>query len=394
MKNVFIIGQGVTAKAIQNAAYLNGFNIVLDCELADVVVASPGIPPSDFPKTSQPIISEIEFAYQLLSSSKKPPILIGITGTNGKTTVASLIAHILDVPVAGNIGVPLITFAEVADVVSAIVVELSSFQLETCFEFRPNIAIVLNITEDHLKRHKTMREYVLQKKKIFSNQGSQDYLIYNAEDPLVCEMVVAAKSQKIPFFLQDPDNELASHIALVGKHNQLNAVVAIKAARLMGFSDEHICEKLKSFKGVAHRIQYVGTYEGRRFYNDSKATNPDSTMVALNAFSDPLCVILCGEDKGLDLVAFVQAIHKKVKVAIVFGEMGQLLMKVSQMLDPDFLMINVKTLSEAVQKAMLETCSGDVILFSPSSSSFDMFRNFEHRGEVFMQTVKGLYENA
>jgi len=391
---VFIIGQGVTAKAILNTSYGGGFTVVRQMEDADILVASPGIPPSDFPKTDKPIISEIELAYRLMHDSKSPPTLIGVTGTNGKTTVTSLIAHILDAPVAGNIGVPLITFVDVAEHLPVIVVELSSFQLETCVSLKPKISIVLNVTEDHLKRHKTMEEYTRQKKKVFACQDAQDYLIYNAQDLLVCEMVIDAKAQKIPFSVPDPDDALAEHLPLVGKHNQLNALAAIKAARLMGLSDDAIRLKLETFTGVRHRIQYVGTYEGRQFYNDSKATNPDSTIVALQAFSQPVCVILCGEDKGLDLKAFVKVIQKTVKTAVVFSELGHLLKKVSDTQNPRFPMIEASDLPDALKKAMLATSEGDVILFSPSSSSFDLYRNFEHRGDVFIQTVKELYENT
>lgn len=392
--NVFIIGKGVTAKAILNTSHSGLFTCVDTVEDADVLVASPGIPPQAFPQTSKPIIAEVEFAFRLLQKTPIPPIVIGVTGTNGKTTVTSLIGHVLGCPVAGNIGVPFITYAGVSSFFTEIVIELSSFQLETCTTLRPKIAIITTITEDHLKRHHTMAEYIFQKKKILQAQTADDFVVFNADDPLVVDMVKDAKAQKIPFSITDPDMLMANNVQLVGLHNKLNALAAIKTAKILGYSKEKIAQQLRTFEGVKHRIQYVGSYEDRQFYNDSKATNPDSTLVALQAFSKPVCIILCGEDKGLELESFVTQLQKTAKKAVVFSEVGRLVTPISQRINPDFPIFQAKDLKDSIQKAMLETTPGDVILFSPSSSSFDMFKSFEHRGDVFIQTVKELYETT
>lgn len=392
--NIFVIGKGVTAKAILNTESAGTFTCVSTPEQADILVASPGIPPEEFPKTQKPIIAEIEFAYRLLQQNPVPPLIIGVTGTNGKTTVTSLIGHILECPIAGNIGIPLITYVEYARYFTEIVVEVSSFQLETCTTFRPKIAIITNITEDHLKRHHTMEAYIQQKKKLLQSQTDQDYAIFNADDPLVVEIVKDSKAQKIPFSSTDPDLLMAANIKLAGMHNQLNALAAIKVAKILGIGKEKLIQKLQSFPGVKHRIQYVGTYQGREIYNDSKATNPDSTLVAVQAFTQPVCLLLCGEDKGLDLEFFVKTLHKTVKHIVVFSEVGHLIKTLSKKLNPDYPIIQADNLDDALQKAIAITQSGDVILFSPSSSSFDMFKNFEHRGDVFIETVRKLYEAA
>lgn len=391
MKKIAILGEGVTGKAIAKKLPEIGL-IQTSIEEADLIVTSPGIPPNQFPQTSKEIISEIEFAYRWFQTQPKPPVIIGITGTNGKSTVTALLAHILDAPSLGNIGIPLVSF--LGQEAPVLVVELSSYQLECCTQFRPDIGVILNITPDHLERHGTMEAYAAQKAKLFQSQTHSDTLIYNEADPLLLSLVADAQSQKIAFSRHHPLWEHLNHLPIVGDHNKLNALAAFLAAEAYGMKAEAISPKLFTFKPLEHRIEPVVVWKNRSFYNDSKGTNPDSTMVAVKAFSDPVHLILGGKDKGLELDEFLNFLTTHVNSVCVYGEIGPRVFQALQAMAPGYPTYLFSELNQALEKSVSLSQEGEVILFSPACSSFDQFRDFNHRGDVFKFLVGQAYGNA
>jgi UDP-N-acetylmuramoylalanine--D-glutamate ligase len=331
MKKICILGQGITAKALRaHAPALNYLETSL--EQADFIVTSPGIPAWEMPSTNKEIISEIEFAYRLMQSQKNIPKLIAITGTNGKTTVTSLIAHILNCPAVGNIGLPFITQVKDCHQQQCLAIEVSSYQLEFCQSFKPDIAILLNITPDHMLRHKTMQEYILQKSKIFSQQSSPDLLIVSPEYERLLKKNYAIRAYIQNFSENDPLATYISNPHLRGDHNKQNAMAAFYACQKIGLEQKTILQRINTFPGIEHRIEQVRTINQITFYNDSKATNPEATLVAINSFSQKTHLILCGKDKGLDILPFLKKAIEKVKTMIVFGEISKRLIEVSQQL--------------------------------------------------------------
>jgi len=365
-------------------------------EGADLIVLSPGVH-LDIPvilKARQkniPIISEIELAYRFLS---KP--ILAVTGTNGKTTTTTLIGEFLkagakSAVVAGNIGNPLV---EVNDRdLDFVVAEISSYQLETIVTFRPWISLILNLTEDHIERHGSMGEYAAAKARIFLNQRKTDYLIYNAEDKLVSQLAGQAEARLVPFSKKDSFLDPAE-ILIPGEHNLENALAAAHAALICGVSREIIRSVLKVFPGVEHRIELVTEKRGVKFYNDSKGTNPDSTIVALKSLSNGqknIILIAGGRDKGGDLTDMVHLISDTVKKVILIGEAAQrfkAVLKSKQYLD----LILASDLTQAVNTSYSLARPGDAVLLSPACASFDMFSNFEERGRIFKQLVAELPE--
>lgn len=364
---------------------------------SELIVVSPGVH-LDIPIIKEafirniPVISEIEMAYRFFT---KP--IIAVTGTNGKTTTTTLIGEILKaagkkVAVAGNIGNPLI---EVNDKkLDFIVVEISSYQLEAIKTFRPWISVFLNLTEDHLERHKTFEEYAKAKSRIFLNQMKSDFIVYNAEDKKVAELVLDSPARKIAFSTKNPQSLLMfdpSKIRIKGEHNLENVLASTAAALIAGVKHKTIEKVLKSFKGIEHRIEYVRSLKDVRFYNDSKATNPNSTCVALKTLKaeGPIILILGGKDKGVDLGGMCELINKSVKKVVLLGEAAQRFEK--ELRSSNFNAIEtVKDLKEAAQKSFKSAKKGDVVLLSPACASFDMFSNFEERGKVFKEAVKRL----
>ncbi|NQT29251.1 MAG: UDP-N-acetylmuramoyl-L-alanine--D-glutamate ligase [Candidatus Saganbacteria bacterium] len=358
----------------------------------DLIVVSPGVH-LDIPilcKASQeemPIISEIELAYQIL---KKP--IIAITGTNGKTTTTTLTFEMLKAGgirgvVAGNIGNPLSAVLDGG--LDYIVAEISSYQLEAIQAFKPKISVILNIQPDHLARHKSMAEYIKQKSRIFANQTSDDYLVYNLDDALVCKMVQTAAAKQVGVTKSDP-NILAlkpSEIKIPGRHNLENALAAAQVAYLCGVSREKVAAVLRAFPGVEHRIEYLTKIDGVEFYNDSKSTNPDSTLVALETFAHRnVVLILGGRDKGSDLSSLCKKIKEGVKSVVLLGEAASRFSKALE--QSGYTKIKqVNSIKEAVKSASNLASSGDIILLSPACSSFDMFANFEERGRAFKECV-------
>lgn len=392
-QKIAILGDGITANSVKKTlARLSGFTLV-PVENADLIVASPGIPPQHYPETTVEIISEIEFAWRLFHRPEATycPTLIGITGTNGKSTVTSLIGHILDVPATGNIGMPLIEYVDHPDQPTYLAVELSSYQLETCFEFQPRVAVLLNLTPDHLERHKTMDSYAEAKARIFQAQQAADTLVYNQDDTWMTALAELAPSQKIPFYAAHPEMARLTNLKIPGPHNQMNALAAFLAVRALGMSDIQIIDRIRTYGGLEHRLETVLTVNDRTFINDSKATNPDSTTIAVNAFQGNVQLIVCGNDKQLALAHFVTSIRPRIKNAIAYGGIADRFIENCLACDPAYPVIKTASLEEALATAWSYSEPGDVILFSPSQSSFDLYNNFEHRGQVFKEMVHALY---
>lgn len=385
----------------------------------DLIVLSPGVP-GDLPilkkaqKKGIPIIGEIELAYRLL---KKP--IIAVTGTNGKSTTTTLIGEILKkagfkIAVAGNIGYPLIKVTDKN--LDYIVAEVSSYQLESIVNFKPFISVILNITPDHLSRHKNMKNYLKAKQRVFENQTQKDFLIYNVLDKNILKIIKSARAQKIPFrvggilksglfvkqgqifaeiFGQKLPLISVKDIPLVGSHNVANVLAAAAVALVLGVRPEVIKKAIKAFQGLEHRLELVREIGSVKFYNDSKATNPDSTVIALRALSaySPKRIILIagGRDKGTSLRELSCEIKKRVKTLILLGEAA-----------PRFeayfrqrgirAIYRVGSFAQAVKLSYVLSDDSDIVLLSPASASFDMFRNFEERGRVFKNLVLSLKE--
>lgn len=374
---IAILGEGITAKAVrEKIKELAGF-AETDIDIADLVVASPGIAKEDLPQTKSPIISEIDFAYRLFQSHKYgiPPKIIAISGTNGKTTTTTLLGLVLNCPVAGNIGIPLISL--VGQGHKYIACEVSSYQLENSPLFKPYISVILNITQDHLTRHKTMANYCQAKATMVFNQGKDGFFVYNKKDKYLKDIAKKAKCRKIPFSAKS--------------RLEQNIIAVKKVAKICKVSKNKVVEVLRDFKGVEHRIEFVKEHQGVKFYNDSKATNPDSTIVALEAFKKNVVIILGGTDKLTSLKELAQKLKKSAKLIILLGE-------AKNRFRAEFLqekiatkkILTVNNMQEAVSAALKKSCSKDIILLSPACASFDMYDNFEARGKDFKRIVEEL----
>lgn len=377
----------------------------------DLMVVSPGLPTDlDFVKYASekiPVISEIELAYLVC----KAPI-IAITGTNGKTTTTSLLGHILKTYkktyVAGNIGVPFSYYALDIEKDSVVALELSSFQLETIKTFKPIIASVLNITEDHLNRHKTMVNYIKAKEKIFENQDKNDFLILNYDDLECRKMEPKAKSKVMYFSTKEQiktgaylkDNYIyidnypfinTDDIKILGEHNMENIMVAILMCLCYKVPVDIIINGLKTFKAVEHRIEYVTTKKGVDYYNDSKGTNPDATIKAISSMKKPTYLIVGGYEKNTDFLPMIQEFKNKIKKAVIIGDVKQRMAKDCDKLNfNDYIIKN--SFLDAIEYCYENAKSGECVLLSPACASFDMFKDYEERGNVFKQYVKNLKE--
>ncbi|MFA5114144.1 MAG: UDP-N-acetylmuramoyl-L-alanine--D-glutamate ligase [Candidatus Margulisiibacteriota bacterium] len=364
---------------------------------ADLIVVSPGVH-LDIPvlreakKRGIKIVAELELASWFI---KKP--IVAITGTNGKTTTTTLVGEMLKaagrrVFVGGNIGAPLAGIAD-ADL-DYIVAEVSSYQLEACDTFKPYVSVLLNIQPDHLERHHTMAEYIQQKARIFANQTGDDYLVYNEDDPEVKKMVLGARCRVLGFAKERAAEIITikpEEIKIPGKHNLENALAAAQAAALCGVPTAVVAEVLKTFPGVEHRIEYAVTVNGVDFYNDSKGTNPDSTMVAIDTFPGRgIVLILGGKDKGTDLQPLARKIRERVKAVVTIGEAAERFTAALKAAGYDQVYPAGFSLADAVKQAQGLAKSGDLVLFSPACASFDMFNNYEERGRAFKQLCRSL----
>ncbi|RDW18469.1 UDP-N-acetylmuramoyl-L-alanine--D-glutamate ligase [Oceanobacillus arenosus] len=376
----------------------------------EIVVKNPGIP-YDNPiiveaeRRNIPIITEIEIAYSLVEGP-----IIGITGSNGKTTTTTLITEMLaqsnqPVKVAGNIGIVAIEAAQSLEKEESLVLELSSFQLQGIVKFRPKIAVLLNIFEAHLDYHKTMDNYVKAKCNIFKQQTADDYLVYNADDPVIVEAVKEATSKLVPFstrrkvengawidntsiYFKDEKVIDRNEVVLVGSHNIENILAAIAAAKLDGATNEGIRNVLITFTGVKHRLQYINTINGRLFYNDSKATNILATQKALAAFTQPTILLAGGLDRGNEFTDLLPYLSH-VKAMVLFGQTKEKLSALGKQAGIKTIEI-AQNVEEAAKKAYAISDENDVILLSPSCASWDQYRTFEERGDMFIQAVHRL----
>ncbi len=381
----------------------------------DLIVVSPGVP-FDTAELKQvrafglPIIGELELASRFLQGQ-----IVAITGSNGKTTTTSLVGKIFadagrDTLVGGNIGVPVIELIEKNSVGTINVLEVSSFQLETVDQFHPHIAVVLNITPDHLDRHGTFKNYAAMKTRITEQQTAADFLVLNGEDPPT--QMVAAKTKAQIFWFSGrrqikqgafvhgesvlfipregakPEPVMpVVEITLRGAHNVENVLAAVCAARLGGIESESIRTSVASFKAVEHRLEFLANVLGVEFYNDSKATNVDATKKALEAFTGCVHLILGGKDKNSDYAELSDLIRARVKTVYTIGSAAQ---KIERQLAGVVKIVSAGTLGTAVAKAAEAAVAGDVVLLAPACSSFDQFESYEHRGRIFKGLVKGL----
>jgi len=378
----------------------------------DLVIPSPGVP-ADAPLLQAArakgvtIWSEIELGYRFRQGK-----WIGITGSNGKTTTASLVEHILRTAsfptiLAGNIGTPLISCVDRMNNDTVTVVELSSFQLELIQEFRTDISVFLNLTPDHLDRHHTMELYSKAKARIFENQREEDFAILNADDPSTTPLAPArphvywfSHKQRAAqgaflrggdIVFRDEGREEAvlkrQEVPLPGTHNLENVLAAIAAARIAGASAKAIAEGVRSFAGVEHRLEFVREINGVRYYNDSKATNVDATLKALDAFPGRILVILGGKDKGSDYTVLQTALRERAILALLIGAAAD---KIESQISGSVAIERAGTLDHAVEIASQAARNGDVVLLAPACASFDQFQNYEHRGRVFKALVHEL----
>ncbi|HEY4905486.1 MAG TPA: UDP-N-acetylmuramoyl-L-alanine--D-glutamate ligase [Candidatus Sulfotelmatobacter sp.] len=383
----------------------------------DLIVVSPGVP-VDAPALVQArsqgeaVIGEIELAARFL-----PGPIVAITGSNGKTTTTALIGEIMTAAsfptlVGGNIGTPAISLAGQAKPETVIVLEVSSFQLETIETFRPKIAIVLNITPDHLDRHGTFDAYVDAKARIFENQGSGDFAVLNADDPTCAAMAARTKAQVFWFSRQKEVHRgawvrdgnilfrdaskrsevmLVSEIPLKGAHNLENVLAAVCAGALMGCAPEKIRQAVRDFKAVEHRLEFVATVRGVDYYNDSKATNVDATIKALESFSAGVHLILGGKDKGSDYSLLNDLLRQRVKCVYTIGAAAaKIESQIVSSKDGGPEVVPAETLENAIRKANAAAQPGDVVLLAPACASFDQFKNYEHRGQMFKEIVRSL----
>lgn len=377
---------------------------------AELIVLSPGVP-VDLPllagarASGIPVIGEVELAAYYL----KGPV-IGITGSNGKTTTTALVGHLLKecgvaAQVGGNIGLAVTAMVESSADRQWNVLELSSFQLETIQRFRAEIGACLNVTADHLDRHHTFEAYAAAKGRLFETQQQGDHAVLNFDDPACAEFAKLTKgevfwfssSQKVPVGMWLEGGQLIfngkpflerSRIRLRGIHNVENIMAGALVALLAGANLERIAEAVTTFPGVEHRIEFVRSLHGVEYFNDSKATNVDATLKAIDAFPGHLWVILGGKDKGSDYQPLRGPLSKKAKAALLIGAAAE---KIGGQLEGTLPLVSSGTISEAVQYARSHAEPGDIVLLAPACASFDQFENYEHRGNVFKHLVSELF---
>jgi UDP-N-acetylmuramoylalanine--D-glutamate ligase len=383
----------------------------------DLIVVSPGVP-TDAPPLVQAralggkIIGEIELASQFF-----PGRIVAITGSNGKTTTTSLAGEIVAaggfrIAVGGNIGTPAISLVEGATAETIAVWEVSSFQLETIQAFRPRIAVILNVTPDHLDRHHTFAAYTDAKARIFENQQREDFTVLNADDHTCAELATRTRAQIFWFsrtkevkqgafvhdghilFRDDSGQRelmLASEIPLKGAHNVENVLAAVCVGALLHCEPGQIRKAVRDFKAVEHRLEQVASIRGVEYYNDSKATNVDATIKALESFPANIHLILGGKDKGSDYGVLNDLLRQRVKRVYTIGAAAA---KIESQIKEAAEIDHAETLETAIKHAAEAATPGDIVLLAPACASFDQFRNYEHRGKVFKELVNDLFEHA
>ena len=407
-------------ESMGDVRFILGRNPNIDeVEDIDMAVVSPGVPLDlDYimaiKMNRKKVISEIELAYQ--AGLKKNIRFVGITGTNGKTTTTSLVGEIfkaqgVETYVVGNIGNPAIEAVEMAGDGAVLVTELSSFQLESIDMFSPTASTVLNLTEDHLNRHHTMENYAKAKARIFENQVDDTVCILNYDDPITrsmaedCHADVVFFSRKDKFergiYLDDDNNIIvnneieeiallkADQLSLPGGHNLENCMAAIGLTLALGVEIEVLVKVLKTFKAVEHRLEYVDTVKGVKYVNDSKGTNPDSTIKAVQSYNDPIILIAGGYDKGSDFNELFEIAKDYVRSVVILGQTGDLIEDTARKHGFTDL-YRVNDLKEAVEKSAQIAKEKDIVLLSPACASWGMYNNYEERGREFKNLVADL----
>jgi UDP-N-acetylmuramoylalanine--D-glutamate ligase len=379
----------------------------------DLIVVSPGVPVDAKPLvqarvSGELVIGEIELAAQHLQGP-----IVAITGSNGKTTTTTLTGEILaagNLPtlVGGNIGTPAISLVATAKPETVVVLEVSSFQLETIQTFRPKVAVVLNVTPDHLDRHRTFQAYVDAKARIFENQQSSDFSVLN-EDDETCRTLGARTRAQVFWFSRKKEVKqgawvhegqilfrngggqrevmLVSEIPLKGAHNVENVLAGVCSGMLMGCDAELIRKSVREFKAVEHRLEYVATVKGVEYYDDSKATNVDATIKALESFPANIHLILGGKDKGSDYTVLNDLLRKRVKRVYTIGAAAE---KIESHIKGAAEIVHAETLDNAVRRAAAVAQAGDIVLLAPACASFDQFQSYNHRGRIFKEVVHAL----
>ena len=379
----------------------------------DLIVVSPGVPVDAPPllqarASGEPVIGEIELAAQYLAGP-----IVAITGSNGKTTTTMLTGDVITASgfptvVGGNIGTPAISLVEQAGRDTVVVLEISSFQLETIHTFRPKVAVILNITPDHLDRHRTFQAYVDAKARIFENQQPSDYSVLNEDDPTCLTLADRTRAQVFWFSRKKEVNQgayiddgrilfrdgagqreimLASEIRLKGAHNVENVLAAVCTGALMGVPADKIRQAVRDFKAVEHRLEYVATIKGVEYYDDSKATNVDATIKALESFPANIHLILGGKDKGSDYTVLNDLLRQRVKRVYTIGAAAG---KIESHIKGAAEVVHAETLDNAIRRANAVAQSGDIVLLAPACASFDQFQSYNHRGKVFKEVVYAL----
>lgn len=435
-KNLGVLGLGKSGVAAANLAVKLGYNVfasdsgrkrkikelnkkvntefgkhsdkILD---SDIIVKSPGIH-SDIPILKKAIKKKIivisELAFSLENSKYKK--IIAITGTNGKTTTTDLTSKIIksvykESIVVGNIGMPLSDKALKTGKGTYITMELSSYQLEDTPDFRPNISVLLNITPDHIEHHKTMNAYIKAKQNVFINQRCGDFAILNYDDKL-CRRISSKVKTNLIYFSKKALNkgifynngkivikvgkkhfEIEPKINIVGSHNIENILAATAAAYVAGVNPKDIEKVISRYRGVEHRIEFVKTVNGTDYYNDSKSTNIDSTRVALESFDKNVLIIMGGRDKGFPYLPLRNLVKDKVKAIFLIGEASN---KIRKDLNGTTNFYDCGNIKNAVKQIYKISTPCDTVLLSPACASFDQFKNFEERGNIFKQLVRKL----
>ncbi|MCG9968081.1 UDP-N-acetylmuramoyl-L-alanine--D-glutamate ligase [Pelotomaculum terephthalicicum JT] len=381
----------------------------------DLVVMSPGVPLTVEPALSAmnngiTVTGELELAYHFTAAP-----IVAITGTNGKTTTTALLGSIfqdagISTLVGGNIGLPLVTEVEKYCSRDVVVAEVSSFQLETTRAFKPKVGVVLNITPDHLDRHGNMDNYIAAKARIFTNQKPGDFIVLNYDDPLTAALGNKSRGDTVYFSRRvelakgvfvsegkiaaslDGQAEIicgVDDLKMPGAHNLENALAAVAAAKVMGVNSASLASTLKNFKGVSHRLEFVAEINGVRYVNDSKGTNPDASIKALEAYDKPIVLIAGGKNKGSDFNELAEKIKEKVRVLVVLGQSAGLIADAARTRKFENILA-AAGFKEAVMMASQAARPGDIVLLSPACASWDMFNNFEERGDLFKEIVFSL----
>ena len=441
MKKVLVYGLGVTGissvKALDKLGYdvytydknkknikeLEGYNYspISDSKINDLqvdfVIKSPGIKPSDevvkILEKNNEIISDIEASERLFADKEK----IAITGTNGKTSTTSMVAHIINecgknAYTVGNIGEGILW--QMYEKNGIFVEELSSFQLHDTSTYKPHIGAILNIKEDHIDWHGSFEDYIKSKLKLAANQDENDFLVINHEDEITMKDKEDFKAQIYEFsslnkvsrglFLKDniiyledkdiKDREVLDvrDLSVIGRHNYENVMAAILLTYLYGIKLEDIVKAIKTFKSISHRLEYVRTLSGIDFYNDSKGTNVDSSVKAIESFDRPIIIIAGGYDKHIDYTDFVKAFKKNGKLMVLMGETKCKLKELCEKHEVNYILVN--DMKEAIDTAYKKGDEKDVVLLSPASASWDMYKSYEIRGDEFKTLVNRLEEKC